>query len=297
VLALARTPPLTVIVSRAKPALSRQLPERTMISRQFWVGLVILLLAATNLTGARAVALGGAPPSAGDEWTVEPGVRIGVITRQTTEAELVKLLGKRNVRRAKIDIGEGATRTGTLVLPGTAEEVKLFWKRDAYRLPEYGVITRISAEPTPDWWKPTRWHTPDGITIGTKLAELVRLNGRDFRLHGLAWDHSGTVNSWNEGALSRYGKHFIVRLGPMVNLDTLSRDEAGTVEGSGVIVSSVPALAKLDLRVYEIVVGLGGAVVSEFTPTERLTSAFSRQPSAAADAGRSTDLGCLEKSL
>ena len=258
-----------------------------MISRQFSIGLVTLLMAATNLTVARAIALDGSPTGAGYEWTVEPGVRMGVITRQTTEAELVKLLGKKHVRRAKIDTGEGATRTGTLVLPGTAEEVKLFWKGDAYRLPEYGVITRIRAEPTPDWWKPTRWHTPEGITIGTTLAELVRLNGRGFRPHGLAWDYSGTVNSWNEGALSRYGKHLIVRLGPMVNLDTLSRDEARTVEGSGVIVSSVPALAKLDLRVYEIVVGLGGAVVSEFSPTERLTSAFSRRPATAADAGRS----------
>lgn len=226
-----------------------------------------------------AVSLAGPPRADGYEWTVEPGTRIGVFTTQTTESDLVRLFGKRNVRRAKIDIGEGAIRFGTLVFPGMSEEVKLFWKRDAYRVPEYGVITRISAEPRSSWWTPTRWRTPEGITIGTTLATLVRLDGRDFRLHGLAWDYSGTVNSWNGGTLSRYGKHFVVRLGPMVSLDTLSRDEASTVEGSGVIISSVPALAKLDLRVYEIVVGLGGAVMSELDPTERLTSAPSRRPS------------------
>jgi hypothetical protein len=103
-----------------------------MISRQLCTGLVTLILVATNPPAVRAVGPGGSPPGAASEWTVEPGARIGVITRQTTEAELVTLLGKRNVRRARIDIGEGATRPGTLVFSGTAEEVKLFWKGDGY---------------------------------------------------------------------------------------------------------------------------------------------------------------------
>ena len=61
-----------------------------------------------------------------------------------------------------------------------------------------------------------------------------------------------------------------------MSLDSLSRDEASTVEGSGIIASSTPALAKLNLTVYELVVGFGDEAISELTPPERLTRACER---------------------
>lgn len=48
---------------------------------------------------------------------------------------------------------------------------------------------------------PTQWRTADGITIGTPLRELERLNGRPFHLAGFAFDAAGAVVSWNGGRL------------------------------------------------------------------------------------------------
>ena len=48
----------------------------------------------------------------------------------------------------------------------------------------------------------TGWKTPQGITLGTSLKELERLNGRPFRLAGFGFDGSGAVISWNGGKLA-----------------------------------------------------------------------------------------------
>jgi hypothetical protein len=47
------------------------------------------------------------------------------------------------------------------------------------------------------------WRTTHGITLGTTLKELERLNGKPFLLSGFAWDYSGTVMSWDGGMLAQ----------------------------------------------------------------------------------------------
>lgn len=48
-----------------------------------------------------------------------------------------------------------------------------------------------------------RWKTPQGVSIGTTLKELEKLNGGPFKLAGFAWDYEGAIISWEEGKMSR----------------------------------------------------------------------------------------------
>ena len=182
--------------------------------------------------------------AAEDARLIEPGLRVGPITARTREADLVRLLGHANVRREDLDIGEGDKRPGTVLFPRGKDELWLFWKEDAYDVPEHVVITG----------ERTAWRTAEGITMGTTIDTLVRLNGRHFKLHGFAWDYSGTVTSWEGGRLDRFGDNLIVRIGPTIELDSLAPKELDSVLGEQVISSATPALKRLGVTDYELVV-------------------------------------------
>ncbi len=48
----------------------------------------------------------------------------------------------------------------------------------------------------------SRWRLDNGVAVGMRLSELVRLNGRPIRFSGLDWDLGGAVLDWNGGALA-----------------------------------------------------------------------------------------------
>src|SRR5712692_7141306 len=120
------------------------------------------------------------------------------------------------------------------------------------QIPERVVITG----------KGQRWRTAEGIGLGVTLETLVRLNGRDFSFHGFAWDYSGTVASWEGGRLGKFGDKLIVRVGPTVDLNGLAPKDLDTVLGEQVISSRTPALKRLNVTVYELVVNFEAKPVS-----------------------------------
>jgi hypothetical protein len=50
--------------------------------------------------------------------------------------------------------------------------------------------------------KASRWNL-SGITIGSSLAEVQKVNGKPFLVSGFDWDYGGFVADWKGGALSR----------------------------------------------------------------------------------------------
>jgi hypothetical protein len=42
-----------------------------------------------------------------------------------------------------------------------------------------------------------------GITIGSTLAEVQKVNGRPFLVNGFEWDYGGLVTNWKGGMLGR----------------------------------------------------------------------------------------------
>ena len=59
--------------------------------------------------------------------------------------------------------------------------------------------------------KGTQWKTIDGITIGTSLSNIVKMNEKEVTILGFEWDYAGTLVSWNNGKLEKkydVGKKF-----------------------------------------------------------------------------------------
>lgn len=190
-----------------------------------------------------AVALAACPrESAPPSRVIIPGVRAGPVTAETSEADLIRQLGAAHVRRADLGIGEGETRPGTILFPGGADELLVFWKEDAFRSPEH-VVVRGGA---------TNWTTAEGIRLGTTLDTLARLNGRPFQLLGFDWDYAGTVVSWENGRLAPMHGRLVIRLAPTAPATGLSAADHASVAGDHVISSDMPALPPLHVTIYEM---------------------------------------------
>jgi hypothetical protein len=102
----------------------------------------------------------------------------------------------------------------------------------------------------------SRWKTVHNISLGTSLKELERLNGRPFHLSGFGWDYSGTVMSWDKGALAAELDGGHGRL--LVRLDTPSvaqvpEAEQSQVMGDRDVSSDHPVMQKLNPRAYQLI--------------------------------------------
>jgi hypothetical protein len=152
--------------------------------------LIVSCLCATGFArqaGARA-----------NDWTIVPGNRAGPITAKTTRAELVRFFGAKNVQDADIVASDGGREAGTIVF-GAEPDVSLgiLWLDDSPGAQIRSIVFCHGSEAA----EKCRWHTEDGVSFGTDLKTLERLNGRKFRLHGFDWGYGGLISSWDGGRL------------------------------------------------------------------------------------------------
>jgi hypothetical protein len=114
----------------------------------------------------------------------------------TTEEELVRRFGSDYVRSGPVAGGgaEGEYTQGTILFPETIDaKVEILWKvRELKRAPYLVWIVG----------RQSRWRSPEGITLGTDLRTVERVNRRPFRMAGFGFDGSGTVISWAGGRLA-----------------------------------------------------------------------------------------------
>lgn len=50
----------------------------------------------------------------------------------------------------------------------------------------------------------SHWKTREGVTLGTSLARLAKLNGKPIVVQSFEGDHAGEVLAWNGGRLKAY---------------------------------------------------------------------------------------------
>lgn len=114
----------------------------------------------------------------------------------TSEAQLVRQFGSANVRTGPVAGGgaEGDYTQGTVMFPETIDaKVEILWKnRESKSAPSLVWIHGSRS----------RWRSPEGITLGSHLNMVERVNRRPFRMAGFGFDGSGTVTSWSEGQLA-----------------------------------------------------------------------------------------------
>ncbi|HET7105769.1 MAG TPA: hypothetical protein VFI38_03100 [Candidatus Acidoferrum sp.] len=189
------------------------------------------------------------PPQddARNNWFIDPAGKTGAISRFTTEADLVKLYGAKNVKQGDMDLGEGFTEPATFLFQDDPlSKIAISWKDKEKKA--YPARVQIDGQRS-------GWNTYGRVTLGTSLKELEKLNGGAFELFGFEWDYSGTVASWEKGKLEEFFHqkgNVVLRLSPSENT-AVQAPEYESVLGDGTFPSTNPAMQKLNPRVYQII--------------------------------------------
>jgi hypothetical protein len=106
-----------------------------------------------------------------------------------SEAALKEKYGAENITQSEEWFAEGTVKlTLSVLYPETEKEVKFTWQDEA----TLSGISNIAIER-----KGSVWKTNKGITIGTKLSELEKLNGQAFTFYGFGWDYGGATSFKN----------------------------------------------------------------------------------------------------
>ena len=124
----------------------------------------------------------------------------GPFARDADESALIRAFGKENVRRARIDIGEGEKLPGAIIFPGDSKRrIELIWQDGAKRRRPATIYIREGSNQSVEG--------PDGtrIALGTTLAAVERANGGPFTILGFGWDYAGTATDWRGGKLAKAG--------------------------------------------------------------------------------------------
>jgi hypothetical protein len=93
------------------------------------------------------------------------------------------------------------------------------------------------------------WHTKEGITLGTPLSTLEKLNGQAFHFRSFEGEHSGEVVDWGQGALAKsLPKVAVIFASPMHagGYAKLSESEKLEIEKPHIYASSDPVARKLN---------------------------------------------------
>jgi len=181
----------------------------------------------------------GTPPAVAPKWLCVAGKQVGLIKNTSTEADIIQAYGKANVIRKTIGLGEGETMEGTVVFPGTDNEIIIEWAQDkAFQKPAKIRIEKANAA----------WKTDQGIGVGTTLAQLQAINGKDFKFAGFEWDYAGIANNWQGGKIDPKITVFLEANKP----EALYPD----LLGDALFDASNPKAKAADLRVRTLVVGL-----------------------------------------
>ena len=145
------------------------------------------------------------PAEGVNDWACLPYMRVGPIQPYSTIADLEKFFGADNLERRTVYGAEGAEKFDTtVVFPGTANELIVFWRDNKYGITPSSVSVRKEG---------AKWKTVHGIRIGTDLATLNEINGRPFSFYGFSWDYGGIVTGkWDGGVMSSMsGVHLVLR--------------------------------------------------------------------------------------
>ena len=130
--------------------------------------------------------------SSDSTWRIAPG-RPGPLTVESSAAALRRRYGDAAVTNARIQIGEGETVPGTVLFEGDSlRRAEIIWKDTVQLTRPARLVLRGNQ---------SRWQVGPGISLGTTLQELDRLNGRPFTLAGFGWDYGGVVTDWSGGHL------------------------------------------------------------------------------------------------
>lgn len=174
-------------------------------------------------------------------WLLASDPAVDAVHATDDESALVRRYGRANVVRDSLPGPEGESFEGTVLFPHDPKRTLYVYWDDS--LP----FQRATDLRTGD--EATAWVVWPGVTVGTTLAEVERLNGRPFTLNGFGFDYGGLVLDWQRGRLDslwhprgKSSKGWVgIQFGP--------GHDVAAVEREGEFSSALPAMRAADPRV------------------------------------------------
>lgn len=197
----------------------------------------------------------------GTRWQLSPYGKPSVVTSTTTGADLIKAYGADAVRTpAEITMTEGEVMPGAILFPNDpTQRLEIIWNDPANQSSPFRAILRKGS---------TKWQLPHGLGIGISLDSLERLNGKPISLLGFGWDYEGMIVDWNDGRLTALRAPqggMMLRLELDQNaFEKLLEEEKKAISGDQTLSSNLPTLAKLNLKVSEIIMEYRGSNKKDF---------------------------------
>lgn len=100
---------------------------------------------------------------------------------------------------------------------------------------------------------PSVWKTKEGITLGTTLKELEKLNGGPFTFYSFTGKHYGEVKDWGTGALKKSLPNVVIGLTMNVpGYTPLPGEQKEALEQEGKLSSNDPMVQTLNPSVERI---------------------------------------------
>ena len=193
--------------------------------------------------GGPAVRIHDEPAAGASDRIVRVGEGVGIVTAETTEADLREVFGEDRVVDEIFYLAEGFCAPGTVVLPNTPDRLEIAWVDSLRTRP---AIVRAREDGA-------SWRTPRGVGIGTTLDELEAIAGGPVEFSGFGWDYGGGM-AWSDGGeepdagLPRLG----LRLAPVTDEGAREDPRYGEILGEGMVRSDHPIFDELTVRVAEM---------------------------------------------
>jgi hypothetical protein len=169
------------------------------------------------------------------------GEKVGLITPSNCTQDGVLAAYGKDAKVDSIYLIDGMYGEGVVLFPDNPKRrVEIYWEKEFdLKRPAY---IRIDGDST----GVSDWKTADGLTIGTPITEVQKLNGKAFDLSGFGWDYGGFVTDWKGGK-------FNTSLG--LRFEAKNAEASGKVSGEGVfssdspdMVAASPVVSRMEFR-------------------------------------------------
>lgn len=209
------------------------------------------LLLATAAFAAPAFAAETAPAPTAEVQTLTCEAPFN---KDTTEADLIAAFGKENIEYKTVPGAEGMETNASVIFPNDpAKSLTVFWWDEDKRARPAAIAIQsdFSADPegVDPWKRDILWQIPEGLKIGSSVADVEKANGKPFKMSGFGWDYGGFAISWEGGKLDaeqRNGCNLLMRFSPQG--ETTPEGALGDVE----VMSDSKDMAASNARVIEI---------------------------------------------
>lgn len=171
----------------------------------------------------------------------------GAFAKDTSHAKLIATFGPKNVTFEDVDAGEGTKEKATVLFANEpTRRVEIFWHDEAKRARPSAIRIRT----------PSQWIGPEGLSIGMRLEQVEKANGKPFKVNGFEWDGGGFVTGL-DGKLAALpgGCRASIRFDAT---RTLKRPKFDPIIGDKAVASNSSLLRQVRPMISEWSVGYGG---------------------------------------